>query len=324
MSDDILQRLALISLQLNRIVPIFQLVLGTFGNIMNILIFTRRSLRNNPCSLYFLASSVNNIFVLYIAALTRLLSSGWNIDPSNSNLILCKLRMFFVYTSFSLIQWFMVLASIDRYLSSCRNIHHRQMSSLSVARKAIGLTILILALAHFHTLIWMTLGYIDGKTYCNIFNYNYTIVFEVFFLLLTCTLPLILMTLFGILTIINVRKSRTQVAPQTNEIQRKRLRSKDRQLIVMFLVQVFATLFCTLPFSVANLTSMIFQYLITISEYGNAVNTFYINISRNITYFTPVISFYIYTLSSQTFRTEIKSMIVRTRIFILTKLGFER
>ncbi|CAF4484544.1 unnamed protein product, partial [Rotaria sp. Silwood2] len=60
MSDDIIQKLPIISLQLNRIVPIFQITLGTFGNILNILIFTRRSLRNNPCSLYFLASSINN------------------------------------------------------------------------------------------------------------------------------------------------------------------------------------------------------------------------------------------------------------------------
>ncbi|CAF5001169.1 unnamed protein product, partial [Rotaria sp. Silwood1] len=48
MSDDIIQRLPVISLQLNRIVPIFQIILGTFGNILNILIFTRRTLRNNP------------------------------------------------------------------------------------------------------------------------------------------------------------------------------------------------------------------------------------------------------------------------------------
>ncbi|CAF4566526.1 unnamed protein product [Rotaria socialis] len=48
MSDDIITRLALIALQLNRIVPIFQIAFGTVGNIMNILIFTRRSHPNNP------------------------------------------------------------------------------------------------------------------------------------------------------------------------------------------------------------------------------------------------------------------------------------
>jgi hypothetical protein len=324
MSDDIIHRLPLISLQLNRIVPIFQIILGTFGNIMNILIFTRRSLRSHPCSLYFLASSINNLFVLYVATLTRLLSSGWKIDPSNSNVTLCKLRIFFVYTSIALIQWFMVLASIDRYLSSCRNALYRQMSSLTIARKSIGLTILILALAHFHTFIWWTVDYMGTKTYCNIFIYDYELAFQVFFLIFTCILPPILMTLFGILTIVNVRKLRTQVASQSNDARNERLRSKDRQLIVMLLIQVFATIFCTLPFSVANITSMIFQYSITLSEYGNAINTFYSNVARIVSHFNPVVGFYIYTLSSQTFRTEIKCMNMETMKFILTKLGLEK
>ncbi|CAF4658203.1 unnamed protein product, partial [Rotaria sp. Silwood2] len=167
-TDDVPQRLVNISLQLNRSVPILQLILGTFGNIMNILIFTRRSLRTNPCSHYFLASSINNLFVLYVALLTRLLSSGWKIDPSNSNIVLCKLRIFFVYSSLCLIQWFVVLASIDRFFSTCHTIQYRQLSSLKIARKAVGLVILIIALAHFHTLIWWTVDYIGSDLYCNI------------------------------------------------------------------------------------------------------------------------------------------------------------
>ncbi|CAF2486959.1 unnamed protein product [Rotaria sp. Silwood2] len=324
MSDDIIQKLPIISLQLNRIVPIFQITLGTFGNILNILIFTRRSLRNNPCSLYFLASSINNIFVLYVATLTRLLSSGWKIDPSNTNIILCKLRIFFVYSSLALIQWFMVLASIDRYLSSCQNARYRQMSNVPIARKAIGLIILIIALAHFHTFIWWSVDYIGSKTYCNIFIYDYEITFQVFFLILTCALPPVLMTLFGILTIFNVRKLRTQVTPLNNDTRNERIRSKDRQLIIMLLIQILVTILCTLPFSVVNITSMIFQYLITLSDYGDAINTFYSNIGRLINYFNPVVGFYIYTLSSRTFRNEMKCMTLEGVKFILTKLGLEK
>ncbi|CAF0722154.1 unnamed protein product [Adineta steineri] len=58
MSDDIIVRLLSIIIQANRIIISIQLIVGTFENLMNILIFTRRALRNNPCSLYFLASSI--------------------------------------------------------------------------------------------------------------------------------------------------------------------------------------------------------------------------------------------------------------------------
>ena len=324
MSEDIILLLPRISLQLNRIVPIIQIVLGTFGNIMNILIFTRRSLRTNPCSLYFLASSINNLFVLYVALLTRLLSSGWKIDPSNSSTALCKLRIFFVYTSLCLIQWFVVLASLDRYLSSCQSARRRQLSSLTVARKAILLIIGVSGLAHFHVFVWWSVDYIGSKTYCNIFLYEYEIAFQIFFLVVTCALPPILMAVFGTLTIFNVRKLRSQVAPQNNNGRNERLRTKDRQLIVMLLIQIIVTLLCTLPFSVANITSMLFQYVITLSDYGDAVNTFYSNVARIVNYFNPIVGFYIYTLSSQVFRSEMKRVCVEAATAVLTKLGLEQ
>ena len=319
MSDETIQRLSAISLEFNRIVPICQLVFGTFGNILNILIFTRQSLRHNPCSMYFLASSVNNLFVLYVATLTRYLSSAWQIDPSNSNVILCKLRMFFVYTSFALIQWFMVLASIDRYLSSSRDVRYRRMSNKSLAQKAIGLTILIVGLAHFHTFIWMSVDYTTKPSNCNIIGYIYEIAFQTFFLVLICILPPMLMSLFGILTVMNVRKYRTQVIPQPNQTQDIHSRAKNRQLIRMLLIQVFVTIFCTLPFSIGNLTSMVFKYLVPLSAYGSAVSSFYTNVSRNLIYCNPIVGFYIYTLSSKTFRDEIKRMTQRTMKFILKK-----
>jgi hypothetical protein len=323
MTDDIIQTLPVISLQLNRIVPIFQIILGTFGNIMNILIFTRRSLRTNPCSSYFLASSINNLFVLYVATLTRLLSSGWKIDPSNTSNVLCKLRIFFVYTALGLIQWFVVLTSIDRYLSSCRNARYRQLSSLSTARKALALTIVIIALAHFHTLVWWTVDYIGSQTYCNIFTYDYELAFQVFFLIVTCVLPPIIMTIFGTLTVFNVKKLRTQVAPQGNDGRNEKLRSKDRQMILMLLIQVLVTVICTLPFSIANLLAMIFEYSITLSDYSDAINTFYGNVARIVNYFNPVVGFYVYTLSSGTFRNEMKCIIMETLKCILTKVGME-
>ncbi|CAF1039296.1 unnamed protein product [Rotaria sordida] len=179
-------------------------------------------------------------------------------------------------------------------------------------------------IAHLHTFIWWSVDYIGTKTYCNIFIYDYEIAFQIFFLILTCAIPPILMTIFGILTVFNVKKLRTQVGPQNNDARNERLRSKDRQLIIMLLIQVLMTILCTLPFSVANITSMIFQYLITLSDYGDAINTFYSNLSRLINYFNPVVGFYIYTLSSKTFRSEMKCMFMEAIKFILTKLGLEK
>ncbi|CAF1473387.1 unnamed protein product [Rotaria sordida] len=52
------------------------------------------------------AGLINNLFVLYVALITRYLSTSWGIDPSITNNILCKLRTFLTYTSLSLVLWF--------------------------------------------------------------------------------------------------------------------------------------------------------------------------------------------------------------------------
>ncbi|UJR29649.1 hypothetical protein I4U23_017197 [Adineta vaga] len=130
--------LSAVSFWMNRVVPPLQIIFGTFGNLLNIIIFTRRSLRINPCSTYFLFGSVNNFFAIYVALLTRYLSTSWNLDPSARNTVLCKLRIFFVYVSVCLVLWLTVLASFDRFLSSSYNAGLRRLSRLPIARKIIN------------------------------------------------------------------------------------------------------------------------------------------------------------------------------------------
>ena len=307
-SDDSLAYLLDVVLQLNRSVPIIQLILGTFGNVMNILVFRRRSLRTNPCSLYFLASSINNLFVLYVALLTRLLSSGWKIDPSNMHSALCKLRIFFVYSSLCLIQWFVVLASLDRWFSSCHTVRYRHLSNLRFAKRSIFLTVVIVAVAHLHTLVWWRVDYIDAQLYCNIFYPRYEITFQVFFLTFSCLLPPACMALFGLLTIFNVRKLRRQIVPQNIDQRHQRARSKDGQLISMLLFQVLITMFCTAPFATVNLFNMITNQDTSII-YSVYIQALFESLCRLILYLNPMIGFYIYTLSSRTFRLELRALL---------------
>ena len=64
MKDDLIQTLESVALQLNRYVPIAHVLFGTFGNVMNSIIFMRPSLRITSCSFYFWISSINNLFYL--------------------------------------------------------------------------------------------------------------------------------------------------------------------------------------------------------------------------------------------------------------------
>ena len=70
-----------ITYELNGYIPIPFLILGTIGNILNIMVFTRPLIRTNPCSLYFISGSIANFFSLYVGLITPFLGL-YNLDPT--------------------------------------------------------------------------------------------------------------------------------------------------------------------------------------------------------------------------------------------------
>jgi hypothetical protein len=313
-------------LWINRIVPVVQLVLGTFGNLFNIIIFTRRSLRNNPCSMYFLAASISNCFELYLVVLPPYLLNNWHWDPATTNVVWCAIRAFIYYPSVCLVLWFIVLSSYDRFLSSSHSARMRQLSSLPIARKVIISTIILFFLMYVHTLVFYRLIPSGSTSTCNISGAAYITFFNILFLMLACVLPIILMSIFGILTIRNVRKLHNRVAPQANDARNERLRSSDRQLIRMLLFQVLITTLISTPYCCVVMYSTfaltVFKY--QLSTLGLAIFLFTAALTRALYLFNSVAGFYIYTLNGPKFRTEMKRCSRHGLKLVLTTTGLMR
>lgn len=308
---DLVVKLNTVTIWINQIYPIVQFVFGTFGNLFNIIIFTRRSLRSNPCSLYFLVGSINNCYLISMPLITRYLGSAWNIDPSTTNNIWCKLRNFLIYPPLTLALWFTVLASIDRFLSSSYNVRLRQMSNMSSARKSIIITTILVFLSYVHILIYFrTVG--NGRAMnCIIMPYEYIIFLSFFAPIISCILPIVLMIIFGILMIINVRNVHNRLVPHSNNERIECLRSNDRQLIVMLLFQVLVTTLLSIPYfalAIYNaIVVVILQYKLSTS--GEAIYNFAYNLFRLLYYTNPIVTFYLYTLTGPKFRSEMKRCI---------------
>ncbi len=310
-TTNVVTNLQIATFWINRIIPPLQIVFGTFGNSFNIIVFTRRALRTNPCSLYFLVGSINNIFVLYVALLSRYLAASWNFDPSARNNILCKLRFIFVYSSISLTLWITVLASIDRFLSSSDNLRLRRLSSIPIARKMLVFTIIFIFLIHSHILILFKSGMDGNVIMCTVFSYEYFIFMDFFLVIVACFLPIILTVFFGILMIVNVRNSRNRVVPQVENAYHERMHSNDRQLITMLLFQVLITILFTAPFTLLTTYSLITIVILKnkFSTLEQAIFSFVSNLFLIFYYTTPVVGFYIYTLTGSRFRAEMKRCI---------------
>lgn len=71
-----------------------QISLGTMGHPLSIYVFTRPTLRSNPCARYFLAATIGGIFMTHVSTPIRLLQTGYNIDFFGYSLASCKILTF--------------------------------------------------------------------------------------------------------------------------------------------------------------------------------------------------------------------------------------
>ncbi|CAF3641273.1 unnamed protein product [Adineta steineri] len=325
-TNNLITNLNTASFWINLIVPAIQITLGTVGSLFNIIIFTRRSLRSNSCSLYFLAGSINNLFVVYLTFLPRYLAANWGYDPTTTNNVWCKLSSFLKYPFLALTLWFTVLASMDRFFSSSRNIRFRQLCTLPIARKIILLIILLIFLSHGHILVLFTIVPSNIISTCNTLYPQYLIFFDIFIILFSIIIPIVLMAMFGILMILNVHKVHNRIIPQTDNTVNQRFRSNDRQLIIMLLSQVLITTIISIPYCIFSMYTAIpitiLQYRLSMTD--QVIYIFGFNVSRLVYYNNFLIGFFIYTLTGPIFRVECKRCIQYGFKKFLTTTGLIR
>ncbi|UJR38764.1 hypothetical protein I4U23_031429 [Adineta vaga] len=124
----------------NRFFPIPLLIFGTFGNIINILVFTRKTLRKNSCVQYLLSTTIVSLLALYIGLMSRLLN-GFNLDYTSSSSILCKIRYFLSYLCLYCTSWFITLGCFDRFCSSSTSVSFRNLCNQKTVYKTISMVI---------------------------------------------------------------------------------------------------------------------------------------------------------------------------------------
>ncbi|CAF2969921.1 unnamed protein product [Rotaria sp. Silwood2] len=277
------------------------IIFGLIGHILSIGVFTRPSLRSNPCSCYFLAATISAIGLVAINVLLRLLQTVYKINIYMGSVTICKfLSWLFLWIK---IQhgWFIALASIDRSSSTS----YRLLSSLRVAYRTIPLTSLIVGLAHVHVLIYFRIN-VKQQT-CVPLQGIYQEFFGAWYLVTFSLTAPMFMLFFGLSTVRNIRQSIRRVGQHNIQIPipLHQLRKKiDRQMIEMMLVQCIVFIFtASLPAVYFFYTS--FRSNVTVDTLQLAKDNLLYNITGFLSLTVPCMSFYLFTLSSKLFRNEL-------------------
>jgi hypothetical protein len=304
MSTDLIAQLNNTSIQINRYSSVALFLFGTIGNALSCLVFSQKQFRSNPCVVYFLTASISNIISI-ISGLPPRMLRDWNIIPDLTETIpiLCKFRLFILFTTRTIASWLLVCATIDRYLVSSTQTNLRRLSNM---KQAIYWIIFVSILSF---IFWSEILYcFDAnsvntpiKCYaksntCRIFN-------DLSQALVTTIIPSVIMLMFGLATIANIHQSqlvnpviisRSKSAPVRN-------RKTDNSLTRMLFLQVILLTIFNIPQAIQKLhiTNTFDQFK---SPVDKAIQKFLFGIVVLSTYIPHCLPFYLYTYTGSVFR----------------------
>ncbi|CAF1026726.1 unnamed protein product [Rotaria sp. Silwood1] len=221
-----------------------------------------------------------------------------------------------------------MLATIDRWLISSTNVRFRRLSSYkNVVRSIFLLTLLSLTIhsqllyCYESSLNNTPLKCFNKNTVCRLIN-------DLSFAILTILLPLILIVIFGWMTILNIRLSHNRIKPAigvnivgsplelVSHHQQQRFKKIDHHLFIMLFIQAILFSFLTFPVAIQKLYATLTMN-IEKSPLKITIEDFVYQITLLMTYFAFGMQFYVNTLSGgDVFR---KTMI-NFRQFIIRKI----
>ncbi|CAF0830751.1 unnamed protein product [Rotaria sordida] len=286
--------------------PIF--ICGTLGNLLNIRLLWRT--RHNPCAFLFLALSFINCFILVYGLFTRILNVGFYFDWSSTNIIWCKTRTAFSQAGYYISFTCTCLASIDRFLVSCCQEKYRKLSRLSIAIWAVILTIIFWLSLSVPHLVYLELlpSPSTGLISCSLGRYdtfsNYVKYFS--FPVYYGLLPSIILTITGLLTYRNTNK--LQIIRQRQIFQ--------KQLTSMMLIQIPIILVSTVPYVIFTEYSLSTASM-TKSANQKAIELVISNIVSVTCYITFACPFFVFLVSSTSFRKEAKMLFLCRKPILL-------
>ncbi|UJR24063.1 hypothetical protein I4U23_027031 [Adineta vaga] len=315
-SSDYIIGLKMIQTNLYKIGGPILLCFGGISCLINIIIFSKKLLRKNPCSIYLTAFNIASFLFIYSSCLNGILSIGFDFDPSSSNLIYCRTRIYISFVSEFLTNYFLVLASIDHVRITSSNALTRNKSTCRLALISISIGTLICIPLQVHSIIFTQMIQFTPVRIICYFQQGAYFVFVSYYLSVKAVLVPLLLATLGSWTIKNinalqkVRSISTSLQHQTTTIASRSLsRSKDRQFLLLLLVDI-AGFVC---FSSFNAFFLMYQQ---ITQYNTKIveqvqlEQFIRYLCLFINYIPYFLNCYIHLFISKTFRSEVKQLLL--------------
>lgn len=284
---------------------------GVIGITFNLLVFTRPTVRQEPCSLYFFSASCHDLFVLLVALPVRIASNAFKADAAHHYPIVCRLEFYAFHITRAISSWLVTMACVDRFFHSSTNIRLRRLSTIKTARMIVAIISVSITVAYSHMIVYFVIENVIDRygrpvPTCDAKKGFYRNFLTFWHMLLYSVLPTILTLLFGCLTIRNIQQGR-QALPAAGSNAQSTRRSNS-QLLRMLIAQVIVIIIATLPYSVVRFYVSATSDVVK-DEVQKAQENLALQLFSTATYFAHASSFYLYTLIGSAFRKEVVKII---------------
>jgi hypothetical protein len=223
-------------------IPCF--IAGIIGGLFNIMVFfSLHTFRHNSCAFYLTIMSIFNMTQMITGLLPRIMTTGLNIDWTQTSLFYCKFKVFSLQLTATMSSTCLSLATIDQYLATCTYPRWQRWCHIKIAHRLMGLFTIFWFLEQIPTLIYSnhSISTVTMNVTCKITNQFFE-KFNLYFhrIFLWYSLPILVNFLFGILAYRNIH----QLVYRTVPLVRREL---DKQLTIMVFVQVIWNFIVIIP-----------------------------------------------------------------------------
>ncbi|KAL8603338.1 hypothetical protein ACOMHN_039701 [Nucella lapillus] len=286
------------------------LLLGTFGNVIAIVIMRRTTSEDSTVDVYLLGMAVMDLIFLYTLTLKQLVgyTFGYRIDASHS--VVCKVSVWLYTASGTISCWYLVCLTLHRAMSV---VWPHRVSVICTRRTVLRLVVSIavfFALVYSHALVGMDRVYNKTVHKCMVKSVEYMNFLNVFIyveLCLYCLFPFACLVSGNIVLVwklaASVKKARGGLTQTTS--QQTLTREKNANSVTLTVIVVSLTfLVLTLPTSVNFIQTFLplTVHTLSVSEYAEL---FFVATVRSLLgHSNAAINFYLYCLTGRRFREE--------------------
>lgn len=298
-----------ISTQLYTTLGSILIITGTVGSISCCTVFAEKTMRPNPASVYFIAYNIANLIRLWQSLFLSLMSYH-GFDPINRHVFFCKIHFYIQLVLFMLTPYYLILTSIDRTLVTSSNKRIRERSTLRLTYRSIAGVTVVFFLFFIQLFAFVNIHPIYPNVFiCYLPAGTYRLFMSICAFVLNGFLPSVLLTIFGMLTLRNLRRGRilpANVGPIINNARRLR----DRQFAVMLLAETISYIPFNFSYHLFSLYRQITNDRMK-SRQQQAIELFLVSTFYLFTFIPSTLSFYLYLAVSKSFRQKANQVLFK-------------